>query len=391
VTVIVSDAGEKEAWNLFEGVEWAVPEHSRKQVNRAGDALVGTTTLADIDDEQLAIINNWRASHNYPMTLMANALRAKAFRVDETAIVAQRLKRIPAIRDKLIRLPTFTLSQMQDVGGCRAIVAPAERVHALRDSFLSARFAHDLHKKDDYLAAPRPTGYRGVHLIYKISSAARPAYDGLRVEIQLRSVRQHRWATAVETIANFRGEALKNDVGDAQWRRLFALLSCALAFQEDTAPVPGTPHDLSDLADEIEHQASALEMEGALATYGAAINESLGKSSPNDHYFLLHLDWANKRIGVKRFSIKEAPQATEAYQQLEKDISGTAGAQAVLVSVDAMHKLRQAYPNFFFQTQSIAELVKFSLELLRDPANADFEWMPASASPASEASQVQPS
>ena len=44
-----------------------------------------------------------------------------------------------------------------------------------------------------------PSGYRGVHLIYRYNSDRKTEYNTLLIEMQLRSQLQHAWATAVET------------------------------------------------------------------------------------------------------------------------------------------------------------------------------------------------
>jgi hypothetical protein len=38
-------------------------------------------------------------------------------------------------------------------------------------------------------------------------------YNDLKIEMQLRSQYQHAWATAVETVGTFIGQALKSSIG----------------------------------------------------------------------------------------------------------------------------------------------------------------------------------
>jgi ppGpp synthetase/RelA/SpoT-type nucleotidyltranferase len=67
----------------------------------------------------------------------------------------------------------MTLSQMQDIGGCRAIVATAVQVDQLCANYaesdikhaLHRDIKHALHRKDNYIATPKDSGYRGVHLV----------------------------------------------------------------------------------------------------------------------------------------------------------------------------------------------------------------------------------
>src|ERR1044072_8496490 len=128
---------------------WTTPQYSRRQVDMAG-ALLAENFLslaeryhltgpgqADTDsflqeyDRTFAIINNWRASHSYPLLIMKNALHRRAKKVDGNAVVAQRLKRISSITVKLRRNTHMKLSQMQDIGGCRAVLKNVNQVDEL--------------------------------------------------------------------------------------------------------------------------------------------------------------------------------------------------------------------------------------------------------------------
>jgi hypothetical protein len=63
------------------------------------------------------------------------------------------------------------------------------------------------------------------------------------------------WATAVETVGAFVQQALKSSLGEQEWLRFFSLMSGALAFKENTAPVPGTPSSYPDLVKELREHA----------------------------------------------------------------------------------------------------------------------------------------
>jgi ppGpp synthetase/RelA/SpoT-type nucleotidyltranferase len=105
-----------------------------------------------------------------------------------------------------------------------------ENVKKLTDSYRKSRFSHILKSEKDYIVSPKPDGYRGIHLIYQYKALERQnkAYDKLRIEIQIRTNLQHIWATAVEAVGIFTREALKSNVGNKDWLRLFALEHDAL-------------------------------------------------------------------------------------------------------------------------------------------------------------------
>src|SRR5690348_9890038 len=102
------------------------------------------------------------------------------------------------------------LSQMQDIGGCRAVVASLSDVSRLVKHYKASDMKHKLLNEDDYITAPRKSGYRSYHLIYRYFSDKKSSHNGLRIEVQIRSQLQHAWATAVETVGTFIRQALKS-------------------------------------------------------------------------------------------------------------------------------------------------------------------------------------
>src|SRR6266436_5212128 len=167
---------------------------------------------------EFAVIGNWRSSHSYPLQCMKMTLKNRAKEIDQNALIAQRLKRVTSIASKLERFPNMKLSQMQDIGGCRAVVSSVRRVHDLVEVYEESRKKNptarmEFSEKYDYVADPKRDGDRGVHLVYKYRTPSldRKMYNGLRIEIQLRSQLQHAWSTAVETVSAVTGQALKSN------------------------------------------------------------------------------------------------------------------------------------------------------------------------------------
>lgn len=98
---------------------WASPQHDRKTVNKAGRILLLAVGNPDAYFESLVVINNWRASHAFPLNTFQMNLRRKGKALDEECLIAQRIKRLSSISHKLDRFQNMKLSQMQDIGGCR--------------------------------------------------------------------------------------------------------------------------------------------------------------------------------------------------------------------------------------------------------------------------------
>jgi len=352
-------------------VSYAEPEYSREEVNRAGRMLIDPSSWSDLDELQkmFAVINNWRAAHNFPLNTFHVTLRSRARKLDPHAVTAQRLKRLSSIRAKLNReRETMKLTQMQDIGGCRAVLRDMTAVTDLLEIYRESVAKNPkgrsefLHPKD-YIASPKTDGYRSVHLIYRYrtASAKRRVYDGLKIEIQIRTRLQHAWATALETVGTFTGQALKWRGGQQEWQRFFALMGSALALRENTPLVPNTPTDPAELLEELRRAASMLNVESVLTAWSRALNTLPTKGSTNASAFLLFLDPAAEEMQVTGYASSEMQQASDDYLEIEKSLSETDNAQAVLVSVDSVSALKAAYPNYFVDAEVFLEALREAL------------------------------
>ncbi|SES01336.1 hypothetical protein SAMN05443377_1304 [Propionibacterium cyclohexanicum] len=177
------------------------------QVKKAGSlvrkAMRGESMdRVDLLSQAIEIISAHRATFRSPLVSANNSLRYWVEKLDLDGQVSQRLKRMQTILDKMKREPTLALNRMHDIGGCR-VVLPGRKdvstlVEALRgmDRTLQVR---------DYIAEPRQSGYRGVHLIMEYGKCPRP------IEVQVRTHAMHRWATTVEDISGNAGVNYKMD------------------------------------------------------------------------------------------------------------------------------------------------------------------------------------
>lgn len=248
------------------------------------------------------------------------------------------------------------LSQMQDIGGCRAVLGSVGQVRQLVSRYKASDIKHKLVAEDDYITTPKRSGYRSHHLIYRYFSDKKATHNGLKIEVQMRSQLQHAWATAVEIVGTFIQQALKSSIGEEDWLRFFALMGTALAQRENSPAVPGTPEDSRTLKDELRSYASKLDVAQRLQAYGAAVQVvDLGEVDDAD-YYLLELDPHAMRVNVIGYRQSELGKASNDYLVVEKKISGT-GNDAVLVSADSMLSLRRAYPNYFLDTNRFVEAV----------------------------------
>jgi hypothetical protein len=337
----------------------AIPQYPRKQVVAAGEVLLEGPANPDYD-RALTIINNWRASHGYPLKTFRKMLRRYSLRSDPEALLAQRIKRLSSIELKLRRFPTMKLIQMQDLGGCRAIVNSIQAVESLVTAYKGSTIRHKLVSFDDYILAPKASGYRGVHLIYRYySTYAHESYNGLKIEIQLRTDLQHAWATAVETVGTFIRQALKSSQGEERWLRFFALMGTAIAWREKGAAVPGTPTNRAELIRELKKYMALLDVENRLQAYGAALKFSQDESADKGaKYFLLELRADISHVRITGYRNDQLEEASSAYLEAERSLANNPASEAVLVSVDSLAALHRAYPNYFLDTRLFIDAVK---------------------------------
>jgi Region found in RelA / SpoT proteins len=349
---------------------WASPSYSRAEVNEAGRILVndsvpfGDLAGADNYGHALQIINNWRASHQYPLNTFQVTLRRKARSLHSNVLVSQRIKRLDSIRRKL-STTTIQLHQMQDIGGCRAVVDRPQHVIRLRDLYAESRFGHVLKNEKDYIQQPKDDGYRSVHMIYRYAGTENThQYDNLQIEVQMRSTLQHAWATAVEAVGTFTKQALKWRGGDADWHRFFVLMSSAMANIEKCQLVDGTPKTRKELAAQLRELSTQLRVHDTLRAYSLTLNYVGGGLRQSDAKLLLvHMKPAENKVEVRGFRLRESQQANELYTALEEKIDPASADQAVLVSVDSLQALQRAYPNYFLDTarfaSTLAEVLKW--------------------------------
>lgn len=346
---------------------WTTPEYQRHVVNESGYTLRDDSANNSVaKDAALIIINNWRTCHNFPLNTFQVRLRKKAKEIDSNSLVVQRIKRLASIKNKLERFPDMKLTQMQDIGGCRAILKDVEKVDklvAVYKNRQSRGIKHRLSKEDDYIKFPKKSGYRGVHLIYKYDSDKNTSYKDLKIEIQIRSLLQHAWATAVETVDTFTSQTLKTGDGQKDWFRFFALMSSVMALKEGTALIPDTPTDFEELRKEIIDLEKKLGVEAHLSAFRSSLKVLEDSpdivSSIGAHYYLLQLNITDRRFSIFPFKSNELHKASAKYLEIEKSANAsTKKIDAVLVSADSMGALRLAFPNYYLDTDLFLQAVK---------------------------------
>lgn len=215
----------------------SVPAPSNSQVNKAGRTLRHwfrgdeeyKTEHFDAAVAARDTVEAFRAAHAAPLVAANNGLRSMVRTENCPIEVSQRLKRMTTIVNKVVdREPTLALSKMQDIGGVRAVVDSVDQIRRVEARIRKNR---EVVGHSDYITAPRPSGYRGVHVIVQYGQ------DDRQIEIQLRTRIMHEWAITVERLGGVHGVNFKQD-GDTPVQRFMAAASEAMAHEERGEEVP---------------------------------------------------------------------------------------------------------------------------------------------------------
>jgi putative GTP pyrophosphokinase len=217
--------------------------YTKGEVNRAGKlarqfmTMLGTTNAAFDALGRDEIVNAfyaitwWRTLHARPLSSVAAGLRyhvaQEGGEVGGRIDVTQRLKRRNTIIDKLTREPSMEVTQFHDIGGVRARLPSLPHVYAVSRRL---RKTWTIVKIRDYIASPKPSGYRALHVIAR--------RDDFAIEVQLRTVLQDAWANQVEDDGRQIGLGLKFGAGAADIHDYYVVISEAFALLDRGEPLP---------------------------------------------------------------------------------------------------------------------------------------------------------
>lgn len=337
-------------------------KNSKSSIKKAGRHL-RKGAIGKLRDESIAIIHDFRASHSYPLMLIKNHLWRQAKKINPEVIIARRLKRLPTIINKLERKTLDGVSpnaievvRMQDIGGCRAIFDSYDDVIKLIKRLHESKCVHEIKSTTDYNSKPRGSGYRGVHLIfdcYRQTKLNNP-WKGHKIEVQVRTLLQHAWSTAIEMIDFFEGTELKTgQISHEQWRRFFFLLGGLFSHIDCIKRMPRGEFD--SYVKEIKHLEVELDVLTKLNGYNMITDTLESESTASGVYLITIFKHENEYETVVRwFSEEQRNSAVEQYDLMELEPSIY---QTALIGSDGAKEIKQAYPNFFADTSIILQLL----------------------------------
>lgn len=328
-------------------------KYSNHKITKAGLTILSSTDKEEYS-KAVEVINDWRSLHLPVLDELKNATISLLLRKNiRIYLVSHRLKRFSSIQNKLDRNPQSKLGTLQDIGGLR-IVVPTMSVLNKALSAITENIPENFvftKAPVSYIETPKKTsGYRSVHFVYKYHSD-NSDFDGLKIELQLRTKLQHSWAMAVETAELITNSALKASQGDKDWMDFFKIVSSLFAIKEQSPIMEEYKEKGFDkrlLMKELYRLNNEHMFNDKLKAISISTNFAK-RDKYKDGYYILNINFELKMVRVKAFPREKEKEASDLYSRLEKGLDERKNA-VVLVSVPKIQELQEAYPSYFLDT-----------------------------------------
>lgn len=298
----------------------------------------------------LLVLKQYREKHVPHLKFFSSLLDIKLNRLQvfEISIVSSRSKRLESIANKLVKRKTMRLAQMDDLVGIRVTLPNIEALNQFLDDkrnceIINSDCVLDCIHTQDYIIRPKLDGYRGIHQIFKLKADGK---SDIRLELQIRTRIQHEWATVVEILGSLKHVSFKAGQGDEDYLHFLALSSVLFSIEEGTPTVSTyaqlTPAEVCAKLNELDRELQIIEM---LRSFNSIPPP---KKNIEAKYYLIQLDLHTRKTIITPYN--DELDANEDYVGLEQKYHGDDMFNVVLVSVDDVNKIEEAYPNYFLDS-----------------------------------------
>lgn len=354
------------------------------QINKIGEKLKDIS----YSEHELHIFSERRALHNHILKNFQKIIRwkikiLKQQWISERIIVAQRLKRLPSIIQKLKKYGT-RLSKMQDIWWIRIIVDNLDTVFSLRDRIQNAQIKHELIREDNYIAEPKIDWYRSLHLTYKyLSKTQQTKYNWLFLEIQIRTTLQHIRATAIETADTMFWINLKwwgEREEEVKRREFFLIISKLFEIEELYEKTNTVTHKIKKEKKELIWNLKEREKNlNAIHNLETGRNNLKLLNSIKEHdkksrkivnktnFFLFIIDKTKekeKQLRIKILPLQNMEDAKKKYLHYEEENNKYLEKlyDVVLIAGKDLKELQSAYPNYLLDINTFIHKLKILLQ-----------------------------
>lgn len=336
-------------------------KYSRKQIDKAGDILISSKDIEKVECAT-TMINDWRSHHLLVLDILKSAItEILSHHKIIPLFSSNRLKRMTSIIYKLDLNPEMHLGGMHDIGGLRFVLTDMDILNKTFD-ILKKNIPNDfsIHKIYNYIEIPKESGYRSIHLVYKYQSENN-IYNGLKVELQIRTKLQHNWATAVETGGLATKTPLKSSQGDNKWLLFFKVVSSLFAIKEKMPVLKEfEKYSMERLMTFCYKHDEQYKFTDTLKALRLTLKH-VEDTKYDKELYLIVIRFDKGIVNIKGFDATQTEDATNEYAQEEQSAVESKKA-VVLVSVDNIKNLREAYPSYFLDTSEFI----YVLERIRE-------------------------
>ncbi len=210
--------------NTYKLISYAYPLVGRylymtkSQVNKLGKEIRRKLREnISLPEDELLNLQAYRTSFKDDLAPVFHEISNLSRNERKDSIVSFRIKRIESILSKIKREPTMSLGNMGDIAGCRVILYSE---NALENLVASIKKKYAVKNFNDYTVTPKEDGYTGYHLYIES-----PINQDKLLEIQLRTMTTHKWASLVEIIDVILNLKLKEGQKNEQLQKFLKLLS----------------------------------------------------------------------------------------------------------------------------------------------------------------------
>lgn len=314
---------------------------SKNSIRKTGEILrKNIYSKSDLD-----LLSVYRTNHIEIMKMLVKTISNK---LPKPILIARRLKRLNSIVKKLQRFQSMSLDRMQDIGGVRAIFKNNDEVYKfvsnLNKIYKSNRTALKIVKENDYIKIPKDDGYTSYHIVFKYDGKIE-SFKSYHIELQLRDINSHAWATAIEILALISDTNLKIGKGDEKYKRFFYLTSKLLMGDKS----------VKDEIVKINNECKIIELLSGLSV----ASDNINKREKTKDFYIITISYKEKVVKILGFKKDELNTAKSLYQAVETDEQ----TNSVLISVSDVKNLKKAYPNYFLDARFFINKV---LDLTKD-------------------------
>jgi hypothetical protein len=173
---------------------------SREQINRLGQRLASG---GPVSDDDFRALEELIACHLTALELARPRVNDLAATLETAPLhITHRAKTTQTIIEKLRREHGMALARVQDLAGIRIVGTLRLDEQDLLATEIVRRFPADPRAAKVVDRRVNPShGYRAVHIIVSL--------DGISIEVQVRTIRQHVWADLMERLADRLGRQIR--------------------------------------------------------------------------------------------------------------------------------------------------------------------------------------